>query len=104
MGQGRAGIGAGGTGDAFVLVTLDTRAGQTQSLLRASVKTVAATDAFFDKMEDFRRNVYTLRVMAPPTGERATFEKDCRSDVRAIVQSIPFDGKDVGGKRIHTMS
>jgi hypothetical protein len=76
---------------------MDTFDGLMKSLFRAAVKTLATTHTFLGEIENLPREVYALRVMAPPASEWATFEKDRRSDIRTIMQGITFDGKDVGG-------
>jgi len=85
MGESRADLNTGGAGGAFISSPKNTFAGQTQGFFRAAINTFATAYTFFRKKENLRTKVYSLRIMAPSAGERATFEKDCRPDARAIM-------------------
>ncbi len=103
MGESRANINAGGAGGTSIVVAKDTLGGQLQGLFRTTVNTFAATHTFLGNKENLRNEVNSLRVMTPLAGQRATFKKDCRPDVRAIVQSITFDGKYISRWGEHSL-
>lgn len=95
MGKSRAYINTGSTCGAFVLIPQHTFIAQLQGVFGTMVNTFTTAYTFLTKKENFGVKVYPLRIMTPPAGKRATLEEDRRSDIRAIMQGIAFDGKYV---------
>jgi hypothetical protein len=104
MGESWANLDTGGAGGAFVVVPKDALARQSQGLFRAMTDTFATAHAFVGQKENLRSKINPLRVMTPPAGQRATFEKDCYPDVGTIMQSITFDGEYIGRKWFHILN
>ena len=101
VGKGRADSDAGATGSTPLFGTIDTLVSQAEGTFRAEGNAFAAADTFRRQVKELRVEVDTFRVVAPLTGERTTFEKDCCSDIWAIMQGIAFDGKNVGKNGLH---
>ena len=104
MRQRRAGTKTGPAGSTPVFVANDSLVDGAQGIVRAEGDTFTATDTFFGKKKNFFRKVYPFRIMAPVAGKRTTFEKYGYTDVRAVVQGIAFNGKDMSSKFVHVIT
>jgi hypothetical protein len=101
MGQGRTDVDAGAAGNAPLLVPAKTRAGKLQGLCWTAGQAKAAARALLGQGQNADPLIQSLRIMTPPTAERTAFEENGRSDVRTIVQRVPFDGKYCCVQRTH---
>jgi hypothetical protein len=69
-------------------------------MLGAGVGAGFAKTAAVDGVEDVGLEGLAFRVMAPPTGERTTFEKDCGANAGTVVDGKSHDVKNDGGLTI----